>query len=58
MLFYNNTCVDVDTFCGIKNLIEFNETHCTDPNKSNIVTPTTGLVKRISASEDYFKLVQ
>lgn len=45
----------IDTFCGIENFIGFNESHCMDPNNTDIIRPTKGLVKRISASEDFFK---
>ncbi|CAL4113642.1 unnamed protein product, partial [Meganyctiphanes norvegica] len=55
MLYFNNMCLRINHFCGIGNYVEFNETHCMDPNNTNIIKPANEMFKRISASEDYFK---
>ncbi|ROT69479.1 putative sodium- and chloride-dependent glycine transporter 1-like isoform X3 [Penaeus vannamei] len=54
LLYYNKSCISIDSYCSIGNLSSYNETYCEDLITGEI-KKAEGSVPRISASEDYFK---
>ncbi|XP_063599881.1 sodium- and chloride-dependent glycine transporter 2-like [Penaeus indicus] len=54
LFYYNKTCIDISSYCGVGNLTMHNETYCENPVTGDI-KKAEGAVPRISASEDYFK---
>ncbi|XP_071516730.1 sodium- and chloride-dependent glycine transporter 1-like [Panulirus ornatus] len=53
--FYNKTCVDIDEYCRVVDMIGLNETFCQDPTNDSVAVAADKVVPRISSSEDYFQ---
>ena len=55
MFYYNQSCVEPDAYCGLVSLMNFNDSHCYDPNENDTLVVADGAVRRITPSEDYYR---
>ncbi|KAK8399193.1 hypothetical protein O3P69_003363 [Scylla paramamosain] len=54
LFFFNHSCLSLEDYCGLEDLLPFNETHCQNSANTSL-TPIEKVVTRISASEDFFR---
>ena len=55
MFYYNQTCLEPDEYCGLVNLLSFNDSHCYNPKEKDSVVTADGAVHRLTPSEDYYR---
>ncbi|XP_071516724.1 sodium- and chloride-dependent betaine transporter-like [Panulirus ornatus] len=53
--YYNKTCLSTLEYCGLAHLVSYNQTHCYNPSEPNNIKAVEDAVRRIYASEDFFK---
>ncbi|XP_045130253.1 sodium- and chloride-dependent glycine transporter 2-like [Portunus trituberculatus] len=54
LFFFNQSCLSLEDYCSLADLIPFNETHCQNFVNTSL-TSTEKVTTKISASEDFFR---
>ncbi|XP_045130883.1 sodium- and chloride-dependent glycine transporter 1-like isoform X1 [Portunus trituberculatus] len=54
LFFFSQSCLSLEDYCGLADLLPFNETHCSNSANTSL-TSTNRVVTKISASEDFFR---
>ncbi|XP_063876130.1 sodium- and chloride-dependent glycine transporter 1-like isoform X2 [Scylla paramamosain] len=54
LFFFNQSCLSLEDYCGLADLIPFNQTHCQNYANTSL-TSAEKVITKISASEDFFR---
>lgn len=54
LYYYNQSCLPLNDYCGLVDMLPLNKTHCRDGGNT-LITPVDKVVTKVSPSEDFFR---